>query len=184
LVVAVDGSEAHGAVEAKGGRHGVGHGVEVHGGIAPVARDGDDGVGELAAEAGPLLGGADPEALHFAGAFIEAGRLIELQRLEGNASGGDFVFEGEEDGAGGFGIAAGEGGEFFFEALDANVLAANGVVEEAGVFAHEDPAEFGVVRWAAEFCRPDGEHTGMIPAAVTGALRGNLWFGSRVSRPG
>jgi hypothetical protein len=24
----------------------------------------------------------------------------------------------------------------------------------------------------------------MIPAAVTGALRGNLWFGSRVSRPG
>jgi hypothetical protein len=91
-------------------------------------------------------------------------RLGELQGLEGNAAGGSVVFESEEDGAGGFGIAAGKAGEFFFEAIDADVLAADGFIEEVGVLAHEGPAEAGVILVAAESGWPDGWHIGMIMA--------------------
>ena len=45
---------------------------------------------------------------------------------------------------------AGESGQFFFEAIDADVLAAYGAVEEAGVFAHQRAAEIGVIVFAAE----------------------------------
>jgi len=102
--------------------------------------------------------GADPEALHLAGFFIGIGGLRKVEGLEGDASGGSLVVEGEEDGAGGFGVGAGESGEFFFEGVDADVLMADGVVEEAGVFAHEGAAEGWVVAGGVECGGPEGRH--------------------------
>ncbi len=98
--------------------------------------------------------------------------MVEMQRLEGDASGGGFVIEGEKDGPCGFGVSAGKSGEFLFETFDADVLATDGFVEEVGVLAHEGPAEIGVVICGAEGCRPDGCHIEMILLrARSGELR-------------
>jgi len=87
LVVAIYGSEAHGAVEAIRGLHGLRHGVEVHGGVTALARNFDDCFGEFAAEASSLLRRAHPEALHLAGMLVGTRGLRQLERLEGHASG-------------------------------------------------------------------------------------------------
>lgn len=167
LGVAIDGREAHGDVETVGGGHGLGHGVEVHGGVAALAGGVDDGDGELAAETGSVVSGTNPEALHLAGALVWVCRMVEVEGLEGYAAGGGLVVvEGEEDGSGGFGVGAGEGGEFFFERLDADVLAADGFVEEVGVLAHEDSAEVEV---GGELRGAEGRHRDRVQGLrVTG----------------
>jgi hypothetical protein len=54
--------------------------------------------------------------------------LRQLERLEGHASGRDFVFKRKEHRTRGLGIAAGQTGELFFEAFDADMLTADRVI--------------------------------------------------------
>lgn len=105
--VAVDRCEAHRDVEGVCSWHAVGHGVEIHGGIAARACRCDDGLGELAADLMALMRGADPEAFHFAGALVGAD---VGQGFEGDAAGRFPIVEGEEEDAVGFGVGCGQAG--------------------------------------------------------------------------
>lgn len=127
-------------VEAVGGDH-VGGGVEAHGAVADGAGFGDEALAEEAAQAAGAVGGADVEALHFADARVEGAEGDAADGPGSKSVGmvGDRV-EGEKEAAGGWGVLAGEGGEFVLEALEAE-----GEGEAGGVLVEEfaDGGEVG-----------------------------------------
>jgi hypothetical protein len=131
VVVAVDGSEAEGFVEAAGGAHVLG-GVEAHGAVVAGAGLFDQALTEEAAHAPGAVGGADVKAFHLADAGLEGAEGDAADGARGVEGLTFLTVEGQHQAAGGRGVLAGEGGELVLEALEAE-----GEREAGGVLLEE-----------------------------------------------